>query len=419
MLCGVPVAVALILVSFVGVLYLRGGSVADALLRLEPFDFSAHWSFTAVPMFLLMGAIMHRSGVSASLFRAARLWLSGVPGGLAVATCFACAGFSAVSGSSQATAAAMGRLAVPEMRKAGYQDGISTGVVASAGTLGSMIPPSIAFIIYGIFAEISISRLFMAGILPGIMTALVYAAMIMARCRQDPTLAPQVELVREERKERWRALLGLWPLGVTILVIVGGMYTGLITATEAGASGALFSLFVAALRRNLTIWMLWEASKDALIGTAKIFFVAIGAILFTRFLALSGIANVLADLAVAWDVGPLTLFLLTALFLILLGMLLDPMGIMLLSLPIFLPLYQAANVDLIWFGVIIVKFVEIGLLTPPVGMNVFVVKSVVGNEISIETIFKGVGWFLVCEFVTVVLLYLFPQIALFLPSLMQ
>ena len=413
-----PVGFALMLVSMFGIAEIKGWSVAIGMLKTEPFDFAAHWSFSAIPMFLLMGAVAHHSGISAALFKAARLWLGGLPGGLAVAANFACAGFAAASGSSTATAAAMGRISVPEMTKAGYDPGLSTGTVASSGTLGAMIPPSIAFVLYGIFAEVSISKLFIAGILPGVMTALIYAAMIIIRCKINPELGPPNKDVIS-RAEKMAALKEIWPLLALILTIIGGLYSGLVTPTEAGAFGAFVSFAVAMFQRKMNWNIFRESIFEALGGTARIFWVAIGAVLLTRFLAMTGAESYLQDMVGSWAADPMLLVLATSLIYIVLGMFLDPLGLLLLTLPLLLPMFESLGLDLIWFGVLVVKYIEIGLLTPPVGLNVYVIKSVVGADISLETIFKGVAWFLVCEVIVVLLLVAFPSISLYLPGLMQ
>lgn len=412
-----PIGYALLLVSMVGISEIKGWKVAAAMLRTEPFDFAAHWSFSAIPMFLLMGAVAHHSGISAALFRAGRVWLGGLPGGLAVAANFACAGFSAASGSSIATAAALGRITVPEMIGYGYDKGLATGVVASAGTLGSMIPPSIGFVLYGIFAEVSISKLFIAGVLPGIMTALIYAAMIIVRCKLNPELAPPYDQ-SVTWNDRLRVLAEIWPLAVLVFAIIGGLYLGFVTPTEAGAFGAFTSMVLAVIQGRMNFRVLKDSVLEGLASTARVFFVAIGAIMLTRFLALAGVGDFLADTVGSWATDPILLVLAASLIYLVLGMFLDPLGVLLLSLPLLLPMFEALELDLIWFGVLVVKYVEIGLLTPPVGLNVYVVKSVVGSEVELETIFQGVAWFLACEVVIVFLLIVFPEISTFLPSLM-
>lgn len=411
----IPIAIALLIVSLGGVAILNGAPVAASMIRTVPFEFSAHWSLSAIPMFTFMGALAFHTGISSTVFRAARIWLVRLPGGLAVATNFGCAGFAAASGSSTATAASMGKIAIPEMLDARYDRGLATGVVASAGTLGALIPPSILFVLYGVFAEVSIARLFLAGILPGLLTAFVFAAMIIIRCQLNPKLAPKVELTDGENK--WRALWETWPILLLIAGITVGLYGGLVTPTEAGAYGSFVTMIVGMLQRRLSWSVFVMALKDAAATTAKIFFVAIGASLFTKFLAISGTAYGLGEVATAFVAGPLELFIVTTIFFLFLGMFLDPIGVMLIAIPVLLPFYDAAGLDLIWFGVLVVKLVEIGLLTPPVGFNVYVVHSVVGGQISLGQIFRGVGWFLICEAIVLFLLFVFPQISLVLPNL--
>lgn len=415
----VPIGIALGAIAILGIAYMRNFNVAFAVLGSTPFEFTAHHTLSAIPMFLLMGAIAHQSGISRSLFHAARIWFSRVPGGLAISTNFACAGFAAASGSSIATAAAMGRIAVPEMLRAGYDKGLATGVVASAGTLGSMIPPSIMFVLFGVFAEVSIVQLLIAGIIPGILTALIYAAMIMIRSMINPALAPRMDPEEEARlrPERFRALMDVWPLIALMVGIIGSLYAGIVTPTEAGAAGAVLSLVIAMLQRRMTFGRFANSLLETMISTGRIFFVAFAAAMFAKFLAMTGMpfyfGSLLADLGT-----PLLLILATSIIFTILGMFLDPIGLMLLTLPILLPMFESQGIDLIWFGVLTVKFLEIGLLTPPVGLNVYVIKAAVGDSVPLENIFRGVIWFLVCEFIVVGLLIGFPQIALFLPSTM-
>lgn len=417
----VPIGVALGLVGVVGVALLRNTSAAFSLIQGTPFNFAAKWELSAIPMFLLMGAIAHNTGISQALFRAARQWLGGLPGGLAVAANFACAGFAAASGSSVATAAAMGRLAIPEMLEQGYDEGLATGVVASAGTLGSLIPPSILFVLYGVFAEVSIVKLLIAGILPGLLTAGVYTAMILLRCKLKPSLAPHLSAAQlaDLRRERWSALVEVWPILLLILAIIGGLYGGLFTPTEAGAVGAFISLVIGAFQGRLSFAAIRNSLVETFATTAQLFFIAVGAVMYTTFLALTGMTPFLTHVIGSWALHPLSVVLAASVLYLFLGMFLDPIGTMLLTLPVLLPLFQRLNLDLVWFGVLVVKYVEIGLLTPPVGFNVYIIKGVVGDRISLETIFKGAGWFLLCEAVVMALLIAFPQISLYLPGTMS
>ncbi len=417
-----PIGVALGVVAFLGLTILRNERVAFAVMQNTPFEVAANWGLSAIPMFILMGAIAHNTGISEALFKAARLWLSGLPGGLAVATNFASAGFAAASGSSVATSATMGRLAIPEMLKAGYAPSLATGVVASSGTLGALIPPSIMFVIYGVFAEVSITKLLMAGVLPGLLTAIVYTIMIVGRCVVDPSIAPPVHsgLPRDELwRARWRSLGPVWPLLVLIFGIIGGLYTGVFTPTEAGAGGAFLACLVAAWQRRLTARVIRESVFEAIRTTAQLFFVAYGAVMYTKFLALVGVPAMMGAIIGEWAVDPVLMLLAISVIYLILGMFLDPLGVLLLTLPIVQPMFAALGLDPIWLGVIVVKYIEIGLLTPPVGFNAYVVKNVVGDDIPLETIFRGIGWFLACEVVIMLLILGFPQISLWLPNSMN
>jgi tripartite ATP-independent transporter DctM subunit len=413
-----PIGVALGAVSIVGIWHMRGLNVAFGMLKSTPYEFVASWSLSAIPMFLLMGALAHHSGITSSLFNAARLWLGGLPGGLAVATNFACAGFAAASGSSVATAAALGRIAIPEMLRQGYDKGLATAVVASAGTIGALIPPSILFVLFGIFAETSITKLLIAGIFPGLLTGAIYAVMIVIRCWLNPALAPRAEIAAT-RREKLAALASIWPILVLVFGIIGGLLSGLVTPTEAGAFGASLAFVIALFQQQMNWRVIKDATFEAVTGTSRILFVAIGAVLLTKYMALAGVPGYLGSLIGDWSLNPLLLIIGLSFVYLLLGMFLDPIGIMLLTLPIFLPMFEALKFDLIWLGVIIVKYLEIGLLTPPVGFNVYVIKGVVGNAVPLETIFRGIGWFLACEIFIMALIIGFPQISLYLPNLLQ
>ena len=414
----VPIGLALGVVSLIGLMIVRSTESALGIFADLPFEFGANWSLSAVPMFLLRGSIAFHTGMTGSLFHAARLWLSGLPGGLAVATNFASAGFAAASGSSLATAAAMGRLAIPEMLRMRYDPALATGVVAASGTLGSLIPPSILFVLYGWFTETSIGALLIAGLLPGLLTAFVYAAMIIGRCIANPQLAPRGD-DHITWGQRWAVLLEIWPIPLLVLSVIGGIYSGIATATEAAALGALMALLISLARGKLT-WLAFRTSvTEALESTASIFFVAIGALLLTRLLALAGLPTIMAASISDFALDPLYLIIGVSIVYLILGCFLDPLGLMLLTLPVFQPMFQAVHLDLIWVGVIVVKYIEIGLLTPPVGLNAYVVKGVVGNAVPLTTIFRGLAWFIGAEAIIMVLLIAFPEISTYLPSKMM
>jgi C4-dicarboxylate transporter, DctM subunit len=412
-----PIGAALGIVSIAGFTYLSSFSIAIRQLGTIPYQFAANWELTAIPMFLLMGAIVNHSGIAKDLFAAARLWMARLPGGLAVAANLASAGFGAASGSSIAASAAMARLAIPEMLRFGYDKRLAAGVVASAGTLAALIPPSVMFVVYGVFAEVSIVKLLMAGILPGLLTAAVYTGMIILRCKLDPSLAPPIEASAEEQRiMRWRETAKVWPLLLLMLGVIGGLYGGVFTPTEAGAGGAFIALLISIVQGRMGWREMYNSLKDAVSITAQIFFIGMGAIMFTRFLSLAGIGAYLSSTVGDWAVDPLLLVLAMSAVYLILGMFLDPLGIMLITIPVFLPMFRELGLDLVWLGVLIVKYIEIGLLTPPVGFQVYVVKGVVGDTISLNDIFRGCFWFLACEVVIMALLIFFPSISLVLPN---
>ncbi|RKE72481.1 TRAP transporter large permease [Pseudorhodoplanes sinuspersici] len=417
----VPIGVAMGGVAFLGLWYLRNFNVALSVLRDTPFVFAANWDLSAIPMFLLMGAVASNSGIGAGLFRAAYAWFGGLPGGLAVATNWACAGFGAASGSSIAAAAVMARLSVPEMLKNKYDKALATGVCASGGTLDALIPPSILFVIYGVFAEVSISKLLLAGIIPGLLTAGVYMIMIVVRCWLNPKLGPPVEFPNRNDmwRERWASLRDIWPILVLIVAVMGGLYWGVVSPTESGAAGALIAILIGFAQRKLSLRGLIESFKDAIGTTAQLLFVGIGAVIYTKFLALSGSATLFTELVGTWALDPLLLVVAISVIYLILGMFLDPLGMILLTIPVFVPMFAALDLDLVWLGVLVVKYIGIGLLTPPVGFNIYVVSGALNNQIPLTTIFRGCYWFLACEVVIMTLLIAFPQISLWLPSTMN
>lgn len=414
----VPIGVALGSVSFIGIAAILNANAAWGMLTAVPFNFVGDWNLTAIPMFLFMGYIAGSTGLSAGLFSAARIFLSRLPGGLAVASVGACGMLSAASGSSVAVSAAFARIATPEMLKYRYEPGLASGVVASAGTLGSLIPPSIIMILYGYVAEVSVAKIFMAGFLPGLLSALMFAAMIMVRVKLNPELAPPVRETYT-REEKIRAIKQVWPLPVLIIGVLVGIFVGVFTPTEAGAVGAILSIVLAMVRRSLT----WETLRQSVFltlgGTASIFMVVIGTVLLGRFMALSGVPNTITEWLMGMGTSELGIILAVVMLYLILGTFLDSIGLLLLSLPIVLPLARETGMDLIWFGIILVKLLELGLVTPPVGLNVYVTKSALGNLVSLTTIFRGVGWFVVTDLITLAILVAFPWISLVLPAMMQ
>lgn len=412
-----PVGLALIGVSFAGLWYMMGWGIAWGSLGLIPYQFSANWVLSSVPMFLLLGYVCYHAQLTQGLFRAARLWLTRVPGGLAVASIFGTTGFAAVCGSSVACSAAMGRVAVPEMIEHRYQPGLATSTVAIAGTVGALLPPSIIMILYGIIAQESITKLFLGGIAAGLITVLGYIIVVVARVKLNPALAPSTT-EHIDRAEKWKALWEVWPVVMIMVGIFGGLFAGLFTPTEAGAVGAALACVVALCKRTLTWGRFRDAVLETLLTTGTLLIIAMGASLLTRFLSLSGAGDFLSSLVIDAGASTLAVLLIIVLIYLLLGMFLEPIGAMLLTLPIVLPIIDSVDLSLIWFGVVLTKLLEIGMVTPPIGMNIFVIKSVVGDLVATGAIFKGVLWFLVMDILVLAVLMAFPDIILFLPRVL-
>lgn len=428
LLLRIPIAVVLIMAGYAGVVLVvatRGGGfdlqagmdTAASFLGKLPYSSTAEYTFTTIPMFLLMGYLASEARFTADIYAAARLWLVRVPGGLAVASAVGCAVFAAISGSSLATAAAMGRMAVPEMLRAGYQKALSTGVVAAGGTLGSLIPPGILLIIYGVFTEQSIAQLFVAGVIPGILSLGVYVAVIVIRVKLNPSLAPAISGEHHPR-EKWQALSRIWAMVLLIVLIIGGLYSGMFTPSEGGAIGAVMAFLICVVARRLSWSGLSEALGETVKTTAMLFAAIIGAYMVTSFFALTGIASAISSWAGSLGASTYVVLLSLTVLYVFLGTFMGSIEIMLLTLPVVIPLVEGLGLDLIWFGIIMIKYLEIGLISPPIGLNCFIIKGMVGDEVSLADIFKGASWFILADLVTIVLLVMFPSLVLFLPAMM-
>lgn len=413
-----PIGLSLILVSFGGLAAARGPNAAMSAIATVPFDFMAHWTMTALPMFLLMGALASNSGMMGLLYKAVRLWMGRMPGGLSMATTVAGAGFSALSGSSLATTASLGRIAVPEMLKVGYDKGLATGTAAAVGTIGALIPPSIIMVLYASFAGESVGKMLVAGVVPGLLTAFGYIVFVYIRCRINPALGPAADIGEVTLLDKIKVLGPIWPVPVVGVGIVLAIYGGWATATEAAAIGVMMVLGVVAIQGRLTWGVLYSSLRDTASTTASILMIAVGATLLTQFLAFTGVTFYLAEALAGLTTDPLMIVVIACLIYLILGSFLDGLGLLLLTLPVLLPIFNDLGVDGIWAGVILVKMVEIAMLTPPIGMNVFVVKSAVGSTVPLGTIFRGVTWFLVPEFFIMAALLLYPPLITWLPSLM-
>lgn len=416
----IPIAYALILVSFGGIVSMIGLGPGIGLLAAGPYDFVASWTLSAVPMFLLMGFICYHAGMTSGLFAAANVFLRRVPGGLAISSVLACSGFASVCGSSLACAAAMGRIAIPEMVKSGYKPGFACGTVAAGGTIGALIPPSILMIIFGVFAQTSVTAVFLGGISVGLLTAVSYIVVILIVSAVSPDTVPRRDLIDQQDQISVRAaIIGVWPILVIVLVVFGGMFSGLFTATEAGAVGCAAAFVMAAVAKRLTATAIRLALVETLTTTASLFLVAIGAALFTRFLGLSGTSQFIVSFVTEQQLSYPMLMLAIVLIYLFLGMFMEPFGAMLVTLPVFLPVIEAQGLSMIWFGVLVVKLLEIGMITPPVGMNVFVIRSVASEYASLGAIFRGVTNYLLADLVVIFAIVTVPAIVTLLPMMIE
>jgi C4-dicarboxylate transporter DctM subunit len=413
---GIPIGVAMGATGIAGMYFIAGPQAALGLMERIPYDTTANYGISVVPLFILMGSFCFYAGLSQDLYRTVYKWIGHFRGGLAMATVGACAGFAAVSGSSLATAATMGTVALPEMRKYRYHDRLATGAVAAGGTIGILIPPSVILILYGIITEQSIGKLFLAGFIPGILEAVFYIITIYILTLHNPALGPRGP--RTSFSEKLVSLKDVWIVLVLFLIVIGGIYLGVFSPTEAGGIGAFGALLFALGRRRLNVGNFSDSLLETGKTSAMIFVIIIGATILGAFLAVTRLPYNLADTVAALPVNRHVILFLILVVYILLGTIMDSMAMVLLTVPIFFPVAKALGFDPIWFGIIIVRVTEIGLITPPVGINVFIIKGV-AKEVPMETIFKGILPFLVADICHVCLLVAVPQLALFLPGLLR
>lgn len=414
---GLPIGFSFLIVGFVGTSYLAGISSALAAVARIPFTWINEYVFTCVPLFVLSGFLIARTGVATELFAVGNKWLGRLPGGLAMATTAAVGFFSAVSGSSTACVATMSATCYPEMKRHKYHDSLATGCIAAGGGIDLMIPPSLGFVIYGIISEESIGKLFIAGIVPGIIQIMSFFLVIYLTVKLKPELAPLRETQSIPWTEKIKSLRSLWIILALFALVIGGIYLGLFTPIEAGAISSAGALVITAVTRRLT----WQALTESLLATASvtviIFMLLIGAMVFNVFLTLSDLPQAVAGLlnSIGTPVAGLALILLLY---IPLGMVMDATGMIVLTVPLYLPFLAGNDISLIWFGVLLMMMVQIGLITPPVGMNVYVVQGVI-KTVPMQVIFRGMVPFLVADLLVLGLLIAFPQLSLYLPSLMR
>jgi tripartite ATP-independent transporter DctM subunit len=415
MLIRVPIAISLAAPAIAGFAYLVGPGPALGLLIDSPIRTVTNFNFSVIPMFILMGSLVSASGMSRELFRAANAWLGHLPGGMAIATVFACGGFAAINGSSIASAATMTQVALPEMRRAGYDAGFSAGVVAAGGTLGIMIPPSVMFILYGILTETDVASLFVAGILPGLIAVALFSITVLIVFRFKRDWMPRAQ--RADLRERLQSLRDVWATLLLFVLVMGGIYGGFVTITEAAGLGAFGSLVIGIARGRLSMMAIVDSLVEALRTSATIFFIVIAAFLFQYFLAVTQMSQLLGDLLTSLPVGPLGVVITILVFYIIIGMFVDELAIVLLTIPIVFPIVTGLGFDPIWFGVLVVVTIEIGLIAPPVGIIVFIMNNMV-PDIGLVNIYKGAMPFVIADLFWLALLVAFPQLSLVLVKLM-
>ena len=410
---GVRVVFAAAVVGLLGLVELIGWQSAAGIVGTIPHSKSSTYALSVLPMFIFIGFMAYHAGMTGALFDAARKWIGWVPGGLAVATVFATAGFAAVSGASTATSAVFSRVAIPEMLKYGYDRRLAAGVVAAGGTLATLIPPSAIIVIYAIIVEESVGKLLLAGFLPGMVSALIYAAIIIIWAKYRPQDAPSVGGFTWG--ERMRALPGVAPIFVVVFIIISAIYGGWATPTEAGALGAAVVFSLAVLRGTK-----WQDIKGSLMEAAKltvmIFSLIWGVLIFVRFLGFSGLPEAFTTWIVGLDVPPMVIMICILLAYAILGMFMDAIGMLLLTLPVVYPAVIALGFDSIWFGIIVVKMAEVCLITPPIGLNCFVVNGV-RPDIPLTDVFRGIALFFIADVLTIAALLAFPEIVTWLPNL--
>ena len=411
---GLPIAFSMLTVGFFGLVILIGFSPSLAMIGQIFFDNGMNYTLSILPLFLLMGNFVVKAGLADELYNAANAWLRHKKGGLAMATIIACGGFSSVCGSSLATAATMAKIALPSMKKYNYPDSLATGAIAAGGTLGILIPPSMILVLYGIITSQDIGQLFLAGIIPGILGILGYIIAVKISVLKNKSLfktLPSLSLAKKIKS--LKGVLGIISLFV---IVMGGIYSGVFTATEAAGVGAFGAFIIVLLKRKITLNSFYETLLETAKVTSMLFFLLFGAILFSNFINLAGLPNDLRDFLSMFNMNIYTLLIGIFIIYLILGMVLESLSMMLLTVPIFYPIVLDMGGDLIWFGILVVVAVEISLITPPIGLNVHVLKTIVKDKIKLNTIFKGVIPFVTMDIIRIIILLLIPGITLFLPN---
>ena len=411
---GLPIAFSMATIGFLGLVFIIGIEPSLAYVGQIFFDNGMNYTLSILPLFLLMGNFVVKAGLADELYSAANAWLRHKKGGLAMATIIACGGFSSVCGSSLATAATMAKIALPSMKKFGYPDSLATGAIAAGGTLGILIPPSMILVIYGIITSQDIGQLFLAGIIPGLLGIIGYiVAVKISIYLNKNSFTIQSNLPFINKIKSLKGVIGILSL---FTIVMGGIYTGIFTATEAAGVGAFGSLLIVIIKKKISIKIFYETLIETAKVTTMLFFLLFGAIIFSNFINLAGLPNDLKNFLSLFDFNLYTLLIGIFILYLILGMILESLSMMVLTVPIFYPLVQEMGGNLIWFGILVVVAVEISLITPPIGLNVHVLKTIVKDKVSLRTIFKGVTPFVVMDIIRIIILLLIPGITLFLPN---
>jgi len=413
---GMPIAFVMMLVGFLGIGYLTSINAALPVIANTVYETASFYPYTIIPLFILMGGFAGNAGITRELYQTFDKWFRRLPGGLGIATIVSCAFFAALSGSSVAAAAAMGNVAIPEMRRFQYAPKLAVGTVAAGGTLSFLIPPSLGFVVYGMLTEQSIGKLLISGIVPGIFLSLAFIVVIVSQVKMDPSLAP-TNLEEVSFREKILALKGIWETVLVFLIVMGGIYLGFINPTEAGAIGASALFIIILLKRRLTLQNLSSSLFEAARISVLVLFLVAGASVFSYFLALSTIPMAVSSWMAGLEVSRYVILVIIILIYLILGCFLDAISMMVLTMPVIFPVVKTLGFDPIWFGVICVIMMEAGLITPPVGLNVYTLAGVV-KDVPMQTIFRGAAPFLISMIAVVILITIFPKIALFLPNMM-
>ncbi|UJQ94184.1 TRAP transporter large permease [Mariluticola halotolerans] len=415
---GVPVAMALGLAGLSGLWLIGGPPLALGQLSTVSFSVTANYAFAVLPTFLLMGNLATSSGMVTELYTAADRWLGHLKGGLYLATISGAAGFAAISGSPLVNATVFTRLALPEMLRLGYSKSISGASIASAGTLAALIPPSIGMVIYGILTEQSIGKLMIAGIIPGIMTAVGYCLMVMVMVRINPKLAP-ADRPKASRKDRWSAIGNTWSIMLLFVFIMTGIYGGFFSPSAAGAAGAFGAILITLFRRKLTASMLGAAMMRAAETTAMLFIIVIGGMIYSRMLVLSGFVVEIVDFTAGFNLSPTMLLIIIGLMYVILGCFMEGVSLQLVTIPFVFPIISAAGIDPIFFGIFVIIIIEIGAITPPVGLNLFATVGASEGKLKLEDMVRGIYPFVLLNVAMLLAIVIFPQLVLWLPNNMQ